>query len=101
MKTDGQMDKVKQTWSWLPQQMPGVAKLIAEYRVKWGDAWINECWRRGVGEYEPGWFWAAEGALMVGTLWDDPQILQFAQTRITRTQAMVILRPPEGVDGKD
>lgn len=95
------MDRGKSTnrWSWLPSAMPGVVRLIADRRTELGTDYVNECWRRGVVELEPGWFFAAEGPLMVGTLWDDPEIVRFAQTRITRTQAMVIIRPPEVLDG--
>lgn len=74
--------------------MPGVAKLIKEKRAEHGAWWVNECWQRGVLQLEPGWFYAAEGALSVGVLWDDPAIIAFAAARITRTQALVVLRPP-------
>lgn len=84
----------KQNWSWLPQHMPGVARLMKQRRAEVGDAWVNECWKHGVLELEPGWFWAGEGALMVGSMWDDPQILTFATSRITRTQACLVLREP-------
>lgn len=62
------MDK-KQSWSWLPDQMPGVAKLMATQRAKHGAEHLAECWRRGVLQLEPGWFYAREGALAVGTPW--------------------------------
>jgi hypothetical protein len=85
----------KQTWAWLPVQMPGVARLVAERRAQHGDAWVDECWRRGVLLGEPGWFFAGEGALMVGTLWDDEVLVRFAQARVTRDQALLIMRSPE------
>ena len=34
------MDKGKQDWSWLPAQMPGVARLIRENKAKMGDAHV-------------------------------------------------------------
>jgi hypothetical protein len=54
-------------WSWLPQHMPEVAALLAAEREKHGVAWVNQCWKRGVLQRDPGAFFAAEGALMVGT----------------------------------
>lgn len=86
-------------WAWLPAQMPGVVALIAERRKAHGSAWVNTCWQRGVEQGEAGWFFAGQGALMVGTIWDDPQIVAFAAGRITRTQALLITKPPEGNDG--
>lgn len=82
-------------WDWLPSAMPGVARLIKEKRAKLGDAHVNECWRRGVVLREPGWFFAREGALAVGTPWDDPVLANFAALQVTATQALVILREPE------
>lgn len=94
------MDKTPvQSWSWLPQQMPGVAKLIAEKRRKLGDAHVNECWRRGVGLRERGWFFAAEGALMVGAPFDDPDLQPQLLQVFTSTQALLILRPMEPAHG--
>lgn len=58
-------------WSWLPAHMPAVAKLLAEKREQVGAEWVNTCWRNGVVEAQPGWFFAAEGALAVGTPWPE------------------------------
>lgn len=55
-------------WAWLPVHMPGVARLMRDRKARHGDAWVAECWRRGVVERRPGWFLAAEGALVVGAL---------------------------------
>ena len=86
----------KRDWSWLPQQMPGVAKLIAEKRRALGAEWVNTCWRAGVIDGKPGWFYAAEGALAVGTPWpDDPVIAELLAARITATQALLVIRPRE------
>jgi hypothetical protein len=86
-------------WDWLPQQMPGVAKLMADKRKAIGSAWVNECWRHGVVEGQPGWFFACEGALMVGTLWPDAEVLALAHAELHRKAPMVILRPqPEAAD---
>lgn len=91
------MDKKDQgkNWSWLPAQMPGVARQIAEHRTKFGSDHVNLCWRRGVVEKQPGWFFAREGALAVGTPWDDPELANFAAAQVTATQSLVMMRPPE------
>jgi hypothetical protein len=93
------MDRKENRWGWLPAQMPGVAKLMAERRAEYGDAHVNLCWQRGVIKREPGWFFAREGALAVGTPWDDPLLANFAARQVTATQALVMVRPPEGAHG--
>ena len=89
------MDSAKNRWAWLPAAMPGVARQMAEKRVKLGAAHVAECWRRGVIERQPGWFFAREGALAVGTPWDDPVLANFAALNVTSTQALLILREPD------
>lgn len=90
----------KGRWDWLPARMPGVVKLMADKRAEMGADWVNECWKRGVLEGLPGWFWASEGALSVGTLWEDPAIVAFSALRLAPTQALVVLRPKgEGANG--
>ena len=84
-------------WAWLPAAMPGVARLMAEKRSKLGREHVSLCWRRGVIEQQPGWFFAREGALAVGTPWDDPVLANFAALQVTSTQALLILR--EVADG--
>jgi hypothetical protein len=96
------MDKTEQKqnrWAWLPEAMPGVARLMAEKRAKLGNAHVAECWRRGVVQGEPGWFFAREGALAVGTPWDDPVMANFAALQVTSTQALVVMRDPEVANG--
>lgn len=96
------MDKKKDPnpWHWLPVAMPGVARLIAEKRRLMGPEHVNECWRRGVLHREPGWFFAREGALAVGTPWaGDPQLENFAAASVTATQALLVLRPKEVTNG--
>jgi hypothetical protein len=96
-----------QTWQWLPEQMPGITKLMREKRRQLGDAWVNECWKHGVRNGEPGWFFAAEGSLMVGALGDEtnspPEVVQQAQAWLTgkvfRTQALLFIRTPGATDG--
>lgn len=92
------MDKrtEKGRWDWLPVHMPGVARQVAEKRRLLGDAHVNECWRRGVLGLEPGWFFAREGALAVGTPWSgDPELENFAAAQVTATQSLLMLRTPE------
>lgn len=92
------MDEEKRNrWDWLPAQMPGVAKQLADMRRELGDAWVSECWKRGVVKGEPGWFFAAEGALMVGVLGDDPAVLEFVKLGQQGGRSMVYLRD-KGVD---
>jgi hypothetical protein len=88
------MDKEEERkdWSWLPAQMPGVQRLIVDRRKRDGAAHLAECWRRGVVNREPGWFFAREGALAVGTPWDDPVLANFAALQVTSTQALLMTR---------
>lgn len=90
------MDKNdKNRWDWLPAHMPGVAKLVTERRARDGNAHVNECWRRGVVAREPGWFFAREGSLAVGTPWPEPEMANFAAAMVTSTQALVMMRDPD------
>lgn len=82
----------KKSWSWLPSRMPGVARLLAEKRAEIGEAAVALCWKRGVIERQPGWFFAREGALAVGTPWDEPDLANFAAAAVTSTQALLVLR---------
>jgi hypothetical protein len=68
---NNQQQPVNNRWNWLPQHMPGIARLIADKRRELGGAYVGECWKRGVLQQEPGWFFASEGSLHVGTLWPD------------------------------
>lgn len=89
------MDKKEGRFAWMPSAMPGVAKLIAERRRRLGDAHVTDCIKRGL-RGEPGFFFAREGALAVGTPWDgDPVMANFAAASVTSTQALVIMREPE------
>lgn len=96
---DAANERPRQSWGWLRDRMPAVARLIADRRREVGSDWVDECWRHGVLERQPGWFYASEGALAVGTLWDNPVVLDVAMARITDTQSMVILRPKEEAAG--
>ncbi len=91
------MDKErKQSFDWVPAQMPGVAALMRARRAKDGDAHVNECWKRGVVLKEAGWFFAREGALAVGT--PDPSWTQWPELEGVpgaNTGALLMLRNPE------
>lgn len=96
------MDR-KQDWKWLPAQMPTVARLLAEKREQLGPEWVNTCWRRGVVDGEPGWFFAAEGALAVGTPWADaPGVHLWLGLKLApggRNPSMLVLRDKEASHG--
>lgn len=79
-------------WGWLPAAMPGVAALMREKRKALGPAHVAECWRRGMAG-EPGWFFAREGAIAIGTPWaGDAAMTDFAAAQICATQALLIMR---------
>lgn len=58
-------------WAWLPTAMPKVAQMLADKRSTLGAAHVQECWKRGVLNCEPGWFFAREAGLSVGVPWGD------------------------------
>jgi hypothetical protein len=91
--------QTKRDWTWLPVQMPGVQALISERRQQAGRAHVALCWQRGVVEGRPGWFYAAEGALAVGTPW--PAIWELVtgigQQGILRGKALVAMPEPADV----
>lgn len=88
------MSDEKRDWSWLPAHMPGVRKLMAERRRTMGDAHVNLCWRRGVLEAAPGWFFAREGSLAVGVPWvGDPVLDQYTRGELPAGSVFLALRP--------
>lgn len=97
------MDKVEGSgagWGWLPAVMPGVARLVKEKRATYGEAWVNECWKRSIAG-EADWFFARQGAVAVGTpFMADPQCAAFGASAISGDQALVLIRVPGGGDGK-
>lgn len=73
MKEGGRMDgsadrkpKPKTSWAFMVDHMPHVVARIKEARAKGEGAHIDLCWRRGVVELQPGWFWAYEAGVSVG-----------------------------------
>ncbi len=57
----------KLDWSWMAQHMPRVVALVRESKAARGSSHVNKCWRHGVLLGEPGWFYAREGSVSVGT----------------------------------
>lgn len=82
-------------FEWMPQALPKVAALVRDKRREWGDKHVTECVRRGLSG-EPGYFFAREGAIAVGTPWDLPELANFAAWNVTKSQALVMMRNPEG-----
>lgn len=56
------------------EAMPRVVELVAEERKRRGDAFVAECQRRGMAG-EPGFFYAWEGGVAVGTPWPEAMAL--------------------------
>lgn len=86
-------------WAWLPAMMPRVARLMEEHRARHGAAHVAECWRRGVVMQERGWFFAREGALAVGTPFDDAMLRDFGAFCLQPGQALLMLADPHGSAG--
>lgn len=92
------MDKQQQKarkFDWLPAEMPGITAMVKARRVKDGDAHVAECWRRGVLGGEPGWFFAREGPLAIGT--PDPTWLKWPELENVPGAlggAMLMMRDP-------
>lgn len=90
----------KVDWSWLPAAMPGVAAMVRERRRQFGDAHVNLCWQRGVVEGVPGWFFAREGAVAVGTptaLCDELDAVGRAAG--SNRAPLLLMHEPEGLNG--
>lgn len=95
MKKEGGEGK---RWDWLPSQMPKVTQLMASQRQALGADWVAECWRHGVQGLQPGWFYAREGALTVGTPWESTRELERECEARAGTYAAVVfvmLKPKE------
>lgn len=83
-------------WSWLPAMMPGVSALMAEKRRQYGAPHVALCWKKGVIERQPGWFFAREGAIAVGTPFEDAVLVQMSAARWTGSQAFLAIALPQG-----
>lgn len=83
-------------YAWLRTAMPRVAQLMGERRRDYGAAHVDECWRRGMAG-EPGWFYARENQIAIGTPWteeQDPVLAAATAWQLTSPQAMVFVRKP-------
>ena len=97
------IDPRKGKYGWLPIAMPGVAKKMRERRSEFGDAFVNECWTRAMAG-EPGWLFAREGGIAIGTPWSQdtaPEVANFAALQVTSQQVVFVIRTPEVQRGKN
>jgi hypothetical protein len=94
---DKRPDQEGKGWGWLPAHMPRVQRLLADRRRTDGADHVRLCWQMGVVQQQPGWFFAREGPLAVGTVW--PEVADTAGWSLAPDQAIVILRPVEQTDG--
>lgn len=91
-----EVDQQKAIVGLIRSAMPGVMRLVAEKRREMGDSHVVECQRRGMAG-EPGWFFAREGCLAVGTPWaDEPVIAQYAGGQLPPRAAFLCIRPLPG-----
>ena len=85
----------RKRFDWLPAEMPVVTDMVRRNRRQHGDAHVNECWKRGVINGEPGWFFAREGTLAIGTPWkDDPVMVDLAAYAVPPKGAILLIRTP-------
>ncbi len=54
-------------WVFMNRLMPRVVAEMKEWRNGSCSDHLDECWRKGVTQKLPGWFYAREGAVAVGT----------------------------------
>ncbi|QOR55223.1 MAG: hypothetical protein SHS37scaffold296_40 [Burkholderiales phage 68_11] len=54
-------------WGFMTRLMPKVVAELKEWRQGGCGDHLDECWRNGVTNGLPGWFYAREGAVAVGT----------------------------------
>lgn len=84
------LEQRKAVMALLRDAMPGVARIVADKRAQMGAAHVTECQRRGMAG-EPGWFFAREGPLAIGTPW--PEVVDLVTWTAMPRQAVVCLRP--------
>lgn len=53
-------------WAFMVERMPRTVARMKEARSKGQGAHLDVCWRKGVIELQPGWFWAYEAGVSVG-----------------------------------
>lgn len=57
----------KKNWEWVTEHMPKVAAQITELRQAGLGRHVDRCWREGVINGQPDWFFAREGPICLGT----------------------------------
>lgn len=86
-------------WDFMREHMPKVVSMLQERRAKGEGAHLDECWKRGVGRQEPGWFYAREGGVTVGTPFEGSEAEQIHKMAGSLPnaagQALLMLRPVE------
>jgi hypothetical protein len=68
------------------EAMPKVRGIVADKRKEHGDAFVTLCQQRGLAG-EPGWFYAREGMLTVGTPWATTREIEAEYERMFGTYA--------------
>lgn len=87
-------------FAWLAEAMPKLPTRIRELRAQYGDAHVNDCWKRGVVQAEPGWFFARQGVVAIGAPFvGDPALSDFAAQHLAADQCLVVIKPPGGKHG--
>jgi hypothetical protein len=87
--------------AWLKTSMPRVSRLIEEQRKARGAEFVSHCWRRSL-RGEPGWFYAREGALAIGTPWPEALDLEREALKACAPHvpaALVVWSPKGQADG--
>jgi hypothetical protein len=96
------MDRPKRDWSWLAQHMPRVVAMLRERRANGQGMHIDECWRRGVIDQEPGWFYASEAGVSLGVpdqhLLADPVLVDL-RAQFSGAAVLLLKNQPRVVDG--
>lgn len=85
--------------------MPKVVEMIRSRRKEMGADHVNLCWRRGVIEMQPGWFYAREGAIAVGMPFVGSEIetvmAELGAWRDFRAEPMLMLKSPSKIGEND
>jgi hypothetical protein len=56
----------KSVWAFMAERMPRTVARMKEARSKGQGAHLDACWRNGVIDLKPGWFWAYEAGVSIG-----------------------------------
>lgn len=98
---DREQDR-RNRFAWVAAAMPLLPARIKALRQEHGDAHINLCWKRGVLEGQPGWFFARQGAVALGAPFEGAAgAADWAGMHLQADQVLVLIRPPAqgGSDG--